>query len=177
MNSDQRSEIASYPVQALEATANRQKYDAVAVEAPLEVRFGGRPITVLMRTPGNDEELVLGFLFSEGIIKKTADILAVRRPEGLPENLEGNVIDIQFDPTQKRSGLHRAFFSSSSCGACGKQSIASLDIPADPLEDTLQISRNLLGHLPDRSDRRSPCGGFVQHGWRTCCGSRRCRTP
>ena len=57
--------------------------DDVALEAPLEIRFAGRPATVLMRTPGHDEELVRGFLFSEGIISRADDVLSLRRPDGL----------------------------------------------------------------------------------------------
>src|SRR4051812_28506544 len=66
--------------------------DAIAVEAPLEVRLGGKPLTVLMRTPGHDEELVAGFLFGEGVVADADEILAVERPTDLSEAERGNVV-------------------------------------------------------------------------------------
>src|SRR5438034_9346043 len=84
--------------------------DLVAVEEPLEIRIGGRPVAVTMRTPGHDEELALGFALSEGL-----------RPEGarLPDDLAANTVELAapgFDPDR----LARSFYTSSSCGACGK---------------------------------------------------------
>src|SRR5262249_3129194 len=69
INMSRLHETASYAIETLNGTgADRRRVDVVAVEAPLEVRFSGRPATVLMRTPGHDEELVRGFLFTEGLI-------------------------------------------------------------------------------------------------------------
>ena len=69
--------------------------DWVAVEAPLEVWIGGKPATVLMRTPGHDEELVRGFLYSEGIISRAGDVVSLGRPPDLDGPQRGNVISVR----------------------------------------------------------------------------------
>src|SRR5579885_1640109 len=99
---------ASVTVTRLPAGVEEQ--DRVAVEEPLEIRVNGRPVAVTMRTPGNDEELALGFCLSEGIRPAAA-----RLPDALAANtVDGNVPGV--DP----AGLARNFFTSSSCGVCGK---------------------------------------------------------
>src|SRR5690349_22589411 len=83
--------------------------DRVAVEEPLEIRIGGAPVAVTMRTPGHDEELALGFCLSEGLRPTTA---------ALPVDLAANTVDVEapdFDPDR----LRRSFYTSSSCGVCG----------------------------------------------------------
>ena len=130
--------------------------DDVALEAPLEIRFAGRPATVLMRTPGHDEELVRGFLFSEGIITRADDILSMRRPDDLSGPLVGNVIDVQFSATHRRPGLDRSFFSSASCGVCGKRSIESLEMKAARLESAIKVRREVLTSLPGRLKAAQP---------------------
>ena len=72
--------------------------DRLAVEAPLEIRFGPRRSTVLMRTPGDDDELVTGFLFTEGIVGSAADVRALGRPPGLAGDEVGNVIAVELGP-------------------------------------------------------------------------------
>ena len=82
MNTLRNNETLSYPIEMLTGgDSGRRRMDDVALEAPLEVRFAGRPATVLMRTPGHDEELVRGFLFSEGIISRADDVLSLCRPD------------------------------------------------------------------------------------------------
>ncbi|MFO0954187.1 MAG: formate dehydrogenase accessory sulfurtransferase FdhD [Isosphaeraceae bacterium] len=150
-------EAAGYPIEALNGRGpGAPRVDAVAVEAALEVRFSGRPATVLMRTPGRDEELVRGFLFSEGMIGRADDVLSLRRPEGLPAALEGHVIDVQLAPGRKRPGLDRSFISSASCGACGKRSIESLEVHADRIESAMTVRREVLTSLPDRLREAQP---------------------
>src|SRR3954466_4010023 len=85
--------------------------DEVAVEEPLEIRVGGRALAVTMRTPGHDEELALGFLYGEGLIGG---------PRGAvpPPALAGTTIDVA--GTLLREPSARSFFTSSSCGVCGK---------------------------------------------------------
>ncbi|MGC8641413.1 MAG: formate dehydrogenase accessory sulfurtransferase FdhD [Isosphaeraceae bacterium] len=130
--------------------------DDVALEAPLEIRVAGRPATVIMRTPGADEELVRGFLFSEGIISRADDILFMHRPDDLPKALAGNVIDVRFEAAGRRKGLDRPFFSSTSCGVCGKKSIASLEIGAAQVESSLRVRRDVLTSLPGRMKAAQP---------------------
>jgi formate dehydrogenase assembly factor FdhD len=98
-------------VDVLRLPGERRERDSVAVEEPLEIRVNGAAVAVTMRTPGHDEELALGFLVSEGI-----------NPQGAapPGDLAANTIEVEaeaFDP----AGLERHFYTSSSCGVCGKR--------------------------------------------------------
>src|SRR3954469_24758250 len=85
--------------------------DVVAVEEPLEIRVDGVPLAVTMRTPGHDEELALGFLFSEGLIVGP-------REAGLTEDLAANTIEVR-GPLERDPSARR-FYTTSSCGVCGK---------------------------------------------------------
>jgi FdhD protein len=114
--------------------------DVVAVEEPLEIRIGGVPVAVTMRTPGHDEELALGFALSEGL-----------RPEGarLPDDLSANAVELDapgFDPAR----LARSFYTSSSCGVCGKGALEAVAIEAPRVESNLRVSAALIASLPDR---------------------------
>jgi FdhD protein len=114
--------------------------DAVAVEEPLEIRIGGRPVAVTMRTPGHDEELALGFCISEGLRPVAARI---------PADLAANAIDVdapEFDPLR----LQRSFYTSSSCGVCGKGALEAVAVDAPGVESELRMPAALLASLPDR---------------------------
>lgn len=115
-------------------------HDRVAVEEPLEIRIGGEPVAVTMRTPGHDEELALGFCLSEGL-----------RPAGAhpTEDLAANVVDVDapgFDPAR----LKRSFFTSSSCGVCGKGALEAVAVEAARVESRLMLSASLVSALPER---------------------------
>lgn len=124
--------------------------DWVASEAPLEVRIGGIPTTVLMRTPGHDEELVTGFLYNEGVISSAEDIVSVGPSHASPEDVGGSVINIQLAAMNKVRTLDRAFYSNASCGVCGKKTIESLEVKGAVTRSTLRIARSVLGSLPNR---------------------------
>ncbi len=157
MNASRDNLTVSCPIEMLtESKPGRHRMDDVATEAPLEVRFAGRPATVLMRTPGHDEELIRGFLFSEGIIAQADDVRSMRRPDDLAGPLVGNVIDVQFAATRRRPGLDRTFASSASCGACGKRSIASLEVKAARVDSTIKVRRAVLTSLPGRLRAAQP---------------------
>jgi FdhD protein len=114
--------------------------DAVAAEEPLEVRIGGEPVAVTMRTPGHDEELALGFCLSEGLKPVAARATA---------DLAANTIDVDatgFDPER----LRRSFYTSSSCGVCGKGALEAVAVEAPRVESELSISATLLASLPER---------------------------
>jgi len=99
--------------------------ERLAVEEPLEIRLGGRRFTLTMRTPGNDEELVAGFLLAEGFIESRADLGEIRRlrgPKGAPDPNAVDVI-LNVPAADLRERLKRNFTISSSCGVCGKTSI------------------------------------------------------
>jgi FdhD protein len=132
----------------------QDQMDHVAVETPLELRVGGKPITVLMRTPGHDEDLVRGFLFTEDIIRHPTDIVAIGRPPNLNDSERGNVLEVQLAAPRQNAAQgarnDRGFYSNSSCGVCGKKTIAALTVHGRICESGLRISRHVLAELPER---------------------------
>ncbi len=114
--------------------ARTRRPDVLAVEEPLEIRSAGQVITVTMRTPGADIDLVHGYLLAEGIITGADQIRGARYcagavatgPDGLDQNTY-NVIDVDLDdPTRIPEGLSRTALSTSACGVCGSASIAAI---------------------------------------------------
>jgi FdhD protein len=137
--------------------------DWVAAEGPLEVRIGGKPTTVLMRTPGQDEELVRGFLFSEGVVSAAKEILSVSPVrDAKDESMEGSVIAVELAPARRARTMDRNFYSNSSCGVCGKKSIASLEVHGTAAQTALTIPGSLLQTLPERLREAQPT--FAQTG-------------
>jgi FdhD protein len=115
--------------------------DVVAVEEPLEIRVDGKPLAVTMRTPGEDEELALGFLYGEGLIEGP-------RPAQPPDDLAANAIEV-VGPLLRDPG-ERNFYTSSSCGVCGKGAINQVAVDCSPLPDGPIVARELLADLPER---------------------------
>ncbi len=115
--------------------------DEVAVEEPLEIRVDGAPIAVTMRTPGEDEELALGFLHGEGLIDGP-------RAAGPPPDLAANTIEVT-GPLLREPGA-RSFYATSSCGVCGKGALEEVAVHAPRVADGPAIARDLLAALPDR---------------------------
>jgi FdhD protein len=115
--------------------------DEVAVEEPLEIRVDGAPLAVTMRTPGHDEELALGFLYGEGLIDGP-------REAAPPADLAANTIEVA--GPLLRAPDARSFFTSSSCGVCGKGALEEVAVHAEPLADGPVLARALLAALPDR---------------------------
>jgi FdhD protein len=115
--------------------------DAVAVEEPLEIRVDGRSVAVTMRTPGHDEELALGFLHGEGLIDAP-------REAGPPDDLAANTVDVA-GPLLRELDARR-FFTTSSCGVCGKGALEEVRVHAPRLPEGLTVPRELVAELPDR---------------------------
>ncbi|HWV85293.1 MAG TPA: formate dehydrogenase accessory sulfurtransferase FdhD [Capillimicrobium sp.] len=115
--------------------------DEVAVEEPLEIRVDGEPLTVTMRTPGHDEELALGFLYGEALIDGP-------RRAGLTEDFANNTIEVE-GPLARDPGARR-FYTTSSCGVCGKGSLEEVAVHAPPLRPGPVVPRALLADLPER---------------------------
>ncbi|MBS1860526.1 MAG: formate dehydrogenase accessory sulfurtransferase FdhD [Actinobacteria bacterium] len=115
--------------------------DAVAIEEPLEVRVDGRPLSVTMRTPGHDEELALGFLYGEGLIDGP-------RAAGLTADFAANTIEVS-GPLLRDPG-ERRFYTTSSCGVCGKGALEEVAVASAPLGPGPTVDRALLAALPDR---------------------------
>ena len=114
--------------------------DEVAVEEPLEIRVDGVPLTVTMRTPGHDEELALGFLYGEGLIRDP-------RRAGLTDDFVANTIDVE-GPLARDPG-ERRFYTTSSCGVCGKGALEEVAVHAPQAGPGPQLDRALLAALPD----------------------------
>src|SRR5947207_8674504 len=113
--------------------------DEVAVEEPLEIRVDGAPLAVTMRTPGHDEELAAGFLFSEGLV----DGPPVFRPD---RDLAANRVDVA-GPLRRDPGARR-FYTTSSCGVCGKGALEEVAVDAPPAPAGPAVTRELLAALP-----------------------------
>jgi FdhD protein len=118
--------------------------DAVAIEEPLEVRVDGRPLSVTMRTPGNDDELALGFLFGEGLIDGP-------RPAGLTEDFAVNTVEVE-GPLLRDPG-ERNFYTTSSCGVCGKGALEEVAVASAPVGPGPVVDRELLVALPERLEQ------------------------
>ena len=128
--------------------------DCVAVEAPLEIRLHGRPAAVLMRTPGNDRELVTGFLFCEGVISHPGQIISIDPVDDALAAMDGQVVDVRLDSPSRGRGIERFFYSTSSCGACGKRSIDSLEVRHQQQTTNLRVSMAVLQQALDISRSR-----------------------
>ena len=128
------------PVEVLRFPTGAEERDELAVEEPLEIRVNGRPVAVTMRTPGHDEELALGFLISEGIRPGEASPTA---------DLAANTVDVaadRFDPAK----VERNFYTTSSCGVCGKGALEAVAVEAPRVESDLRLPLQLVKDLPDR---------------------------
>jgi FdhD protein len=118
--------------------------DVVALEEPLEIRVDGAALAVTMRTPGNDEELALGFLYGEGLIDGP-------REAGLTEDLANNTIEVA-GPLTRDPGVRR-FYTTSSCGVCGKGALEEVAVLSAPVSAGPTISRALAAELPNRLEQ------------------------
>jgi FdhD protein len=135
------------------------EHDLVAVEEPLEIQVGvgeagWKTVSITMRTPGHDSELATGFLFTEGIVGGTEDVVGVEHC-GPPAGPGGtrNVIRVRLAPSVRPAieRLDRNFYTASSCGVCGKTSIEAVQLARRPvLGAGPAIRRDLLGTLPAR---------------------------
>jgi FdhD protein len=134
----------------------RKTMDTLAVEEPLEIRVGGTSLAITMRTPGHDFDLAAGFLVSEAVISTGDDFFAARYCAGATaEGLNTyNVLDVTLAPgvPAPDPSLERAFYTTSSCGLCGKASIDAVRTTSrhDVLHDPLVVDPALLATFPDR---------------------------
>jgi FdhD protein len=130
---------------------SRRVEDYLAAEEPLEIRTGGRPLTVTMRTPGHDCELAAGFLWTEGLIDARAQIIALRQ-DGAATGAKSNVVDVDLqEGTFELEDLQRNFFAASSCGICGKASIEAIRVRGLRAPNSmLRVDPEMLCELPGR---------------------------
>ena len=146
------------PTDRLDTAAGRRtrRPDTVAVEEPLEIRVGGRAVVVTMRTPGDDVDLALGFLLTEGLLTGAGQVRAAVHCSDLGEDGRPtfNALDVTRQPGVPAPDLEgrRTFGMTSACGVCGSASIdavqrrSAFDVAADPVS----VHAEVLAGLPDR---------------------------
>lgn len=143
----------------LSAGAAVARPETLVVEEPLEIRVNGRPITVTMRTPGSDIELAQGFLLTEGVIARRDDVRTVRYCRGADAAAGGaansyNVLDVTLaeDVTMPQVDVARNFYTTSSCGVCGKASLEAVRLISRhcPGDDPSVVGAPTLAAMPGR---------------------------
>ncbi len=141
--------------------------DLVAVEEPLEIRVDGIALAVTMRTPGDDDRLAAGFLFGEGLIDGWPAV-------GPPADLAANTVEVR-GPLLRDPGA-RTFYTTSSCGVCGKGAIEQVVVDAPPLTPGPIVARALLASLPERlvQPEFARTGGLHATGLFDADGTLRC---
>ncbi len=136
--------------------------DMLAVEEPLEIRLNGKSLAVTMRTPGSELELALGFLYTEGIIDKPADVKGAKLCIDNP-----NIVEVDAPRIDAEA---RNFYTTSSCGVCGKASIDSVrvhshhDVAADPTKVDVEVLKSLPDKLREAQKGFSRTGGSHASG-------------
>jgi FdhD protein len=138
--------------EVVRAPGGQVETDRLAVEEPLEIRVGGVPVAVTMRTPGHDEELALGFCISEGIRARLARV---------PDDLAANTIDVDADAFDA-SRVQRNFYTTSSCGVCGKGALEAVAVEAPRVDSDLRVATELVASLPDALRAAQPA--FAETG-------------
>ncbi|MGH4025673.1 MAG: formate dehydrogenase accessory sulfurtransferase FdhD [Pseudonocardiaceae bacterium] len=142
------------PVLRISAEGRVHRPDTLAGEEPLELRVGGRPLAVTMRTPGHDLELAHGFLLTEAVVTRRTDVARAYFCDSTDATGRNtyNVLDLVLaagvpDPAP---GVERAFYTTSSCGVCGKASLDAIRARTryPPGADPLRISAGTLSTLP-----------------------------
>ena len=134
----------------------RERPDTLVAEEPLEIRVGGKPLTVTMRTPGHDVELAHGFLLTEGVLGGREDLFGARYCDSVDDQGRNtyNVLDVDLAPgvAPPDASVERNFYTTSSCGVCGKASLDAVKLKTrhSPAGDPLRIKRGVLVSLPDR---------------------------
>jgi FdhD protein len=152
--------VGETAIERVSATGRRaSERDELAVEEPLEIRVDGEPLAVTMRTPGEDEELAVGFLAGEGLIDGPADVVEV----GPSEDLAANVVEVRTrDGLRRDPAGERRFYLSSSCGVCGKGALEHVRQVAPPSAPGPPLSRDLILAAPERA--RSVQSAFDRTG-------------
>lgn len=133
-----------------------ERAETLVVEEPLEIRVNGKPLAVTMRTPGSDVELAQGFLLTEGIIAHRDDVLRVQYCRGAGEDGVNsyNVLDVTLHPDvpAPQADLTRNFYTTSSCGVCGKASLDAVGLASrhSPGDDPARVAASTLTAMPSQ---------------------------
>ncbi len=149
-----RRNVTNANVVAVHGGVRSERADSVATEEPMEIRVGGpeqeaEPVAVTMRTPGGDFELAVGFLFTEGLIKP-GDLARVAYCDDLlPEEQQYNVVTVTLTRPFDHDALHRNFYTTSSCGICGKAALDDIEVHCAPVGPGPQVPAELILGFPD----------------------------
>ena len=139
-------------IQKWSKNSSRILSDQTAGEEPLEIRVNGKSVSITMRTPGEDKELAAGFLWTEGILRSPRGIAEIVGCENPKSDLDENIINVflkrgsPFNPSQ----LTRHFYTSSSCGVCGKASMEAVRHNFKPVQSNFKIQAQTLYSLPEK---------------------------
>jgi FdhD protein len=139
--------VAAASIEKLRDGARESLRDELAVEEPLEIRVDGEPLAVTMRTPGEDEELAVGFLAGEGLIAGAADIAEV----GPTHDFAANTVDVRTKSGLRRNPKdERSFYLTSSCGVCGKGALEFVRLAApEPARVRPPVEREIVLGAPE----------------------------
>ena len=144
---------ASVPIARVDDAGAEPCEDRVAREEPLEIQLGGTSLAVVMRTPGDDRELALGFLLTERVVGSPEEIASVAHESVAPDaEAAGNVIRVTLAPGVRvdLEALRRNLYASSSCGVCGKATLDSVLAVSPPLDDPAVFPADFFRALPGR---------------------------
>ena len=137
--------VIEVPVVVVNGAGRVTRLDALAIEEPLEIRVAGTSISVTMRTPGDDDALAIGFLFGEGLISGPAQVSSIR--------LDKNIVNVELDNEVafEADRLARNFYTTSSCGVCGKASIEAIEVfPETEIHSNIEVDAAIIHGLPSR---------------------------
>ena len=136
--------ILAVPIRKV-SDAVSDEQDLVAVEEPLQIRLNGQNLAITMRTPGNDDELAAGFLFTEGIVSSRTEIAGIECGENIASVFLTDGAPVELE------GVERRFYLTSSCGICGKASVDAVAAAGceSPPKGRPQVSAKLIERLPD----------------------------
>jgi len=148
-----RTNIASARVLAVNGRGPVERADRVAAEEPMEIRVGGPlqepgPVAVTMRTPGGDFELAVGFLFTEGLVSGRDEIVRVAYCELPDEEQHFNVVTVRLSGEFDHESVRRNFYSTSSCGICGKASLDDVAVRCLPVGPGPIVEKDVLASFP-----------------------------
>ena len=157
--------ILTVPVQKVDGDSSAPVQDLLAVEEPLEIRLGEKPVSLTMRTPGHDFELAAGFLFTEGILHDAGEIREIHWSPNAngngsnPRQLGNSVtVELKAGVEVDLDRLERHFYTSSSCGVCGKASIEAIRMQGCPVlpRNAPLVASTVIHRLPETLRRAQP---------------------
>jgi FdhD protein len=140
---------------AVSGDGSARRRDQLASEEPMEIRVGTpgadqQAVAVTMRTPGSDFELAVGFLITEGVIDSAAAVRSVRYCDVPRAEQQYNVVTVDLDRPVDLSAASRTFYTTSSCGVCGKASLDAIEVRCAPVSDGPQVAAEVIRALPGR---------------------------